>query len=124
MEWYNIVAIILGAIGAADLLRLMLTNFFNRKKNVVENKAETFKMLSTINDKLTGVIAEQTNNLIEAQKKTADILHCKLTLITDNAELKTQNELLLRENKTLKIRLKEMQTDIEDLQNKIRELRK
>ena len=124
MEWYNIVAGIFGAFGVAELLRLALTHFFNRKKDVVENKAETFKMLSTINDKLTGVIAEQTNNLIESQKKTAEILHCKLTLITENAELKTQIELLMRENKRLKSQLNEMQNDIDVLRQQIKDLRK
>jgi septal ring factor EnvC (AmiA/AmiB activator) len=127
MDWSSIIIGVGsagGALGLNEIIRAIVNKWANKKKDEMDADEKMFTTFSKINEKLAAEMSDLTQKLIEAHSKTANIINQQITLTMDNADLKTQNELLLMENKQLKKSLGEMKGQIAEMEKQIKELQK
>jgi chromosome segregation ATPase len=141
MDWQLILTGIgsaISALGLSEAIRIVVSKWANKKKDAVSvqddiadleakdiaNQEQMFTMLSDINQKLLGEIADMTQKLIDARSKISDVIMHKMSLTVDNADLKLQNELLKKENEQLKKALGELKEKQAQMEHRIKELEK
>jgi chromosome segregation ATPase len=141
MDWSSIIIGIGsagGALGLNEVVRIIVNKWANKKKDAVDvqddladleakdivNREKTFAMLSQINDKLIEEMADLTKKLIAARSQMAEVINYKITLTMENADFKSQNEMLKKENDELRKNLNELKEKLAKMETQIKELQK
>jgi chromosome segregation ATPase len=131
MDTITFISTISGAIGVSSAIQILLNKWANKKKEALDvqavdiaNREKTFNMLCTINDKLTAEIADLTQKLIAARTQMSEVVNHKITLVMENADLKSQNELLKKENDNYRNTINELKEKMTKMEAQIKELQK